>query len=225
MSDKDFDYELYELEYGIKFDEDIDIPMPEPKPPEKKKEKQEESRARMELYDWLQCIVSAVLCGILIFIFIGRIIGVDGSSMLDTLHDKDIVVMSNLFYTPKYGDIVIIDTDLFEKPLVKRVIATEGQTVDIDFDTGEVSIDGKVIVETYIRQPTALRLDFDGPTTVPDGCVFVMGDNRNESTDSRSSQVGMIDTREILGKVLFLVIPGKTPGDGRGWDRFGSVYG
>ncbi len=223
MSDKDFDYDLYEIEYGIKFNEDEAATPPAPKPPEKKDDPAV-SQARMELYDWLQCIVSAVLCGILIFIFVGRVTGIDGKSMLNTLHDRDVVVMSNLFFTPHYGDIVIIDSDAFDKPLVKRVIATAGQTIDINFDTGDVMIDGKVIAEDYIRQPTMRSLDFNGPMTVPEGCVFVMGDNRNESTDSRSSQVGMIDTRNVLGKVLLLIIPGKDDG-ARSWDRFGSVYG
>ena len=228
MSDKDFDYDLYEIEYGIKFDDDIatdEEPIPAPKKPEQKKEQLPNNHARMELYDWLQCIVSAVLCGILIFIFVGRITGIDGSSMFETLHNKDIVVMSNLLYTPKYGDIVIIESDAFDKPLVKRVIATEGQTIDIDFEKGEVMLDDKVIIEDYIYEPTTTQLQFEGPVTVPEGCVFVMGDNRNESTDSRSSQVGMIDTRNVLGKVLFLIIPGGDEYSSRDWSRFGSVYG
>ncbi len=225
MSDKDFDYDLYELDYGFKFDEELEEPEPVPEPPEKKKNEPEEKKVGLELYDWVQCIVAAVLCGILIFIFIGRIIGVEGSSMLNTLHDNDIVVMSNLFYTPGYGDIVIVDTDAFDTPLVKRVIATEGQTIDIDFDTGDVMIDGRVIIEDYIREPTMNSEGFTGPQTVPEGCVFVMGDNRNASSDSRSADVGMIDTRNILGKVLFLIIPGKDEYNPREWDRFGSVYG
>jgi signal peptidase I len=144
------------LEYGIKFDDEPEK-APPTRPPEKKSDAASDSHAHMELYDWLQCVVSAVLCGILVFIFVGRITGIDGSSMLNTLHDKDIVVMSNLMYTPKYGDIVIIETDLFDKPLVKRVIATEGQTIDINFETGDVMIDGKIIIEDYIRQPTMLQ--------------------------------------------------------------------
>ena len=225
MSDKDFDYDLYELKYGIKFDDEPEETAPATKTPEKKQESLEKSQGGMELYDWVQCIVSAVLCGILLFVFVGRITGIDGTSMLDTLHDNDIVVMTNLFYTPQYGDIVIIESDAFDKPLVKRVIATEGQTIDIDFDTGEVMIDGKVIVEDYILEPTTTQLQFEGPVTVPEGCMFVMGDNRNGSTDSRSSMVGMIDTREVLGKVLLLIIPGKSETSPRDWSRFGSVYG
>ena len=224
MSDNDFDLDLYEIKYGIKFDDLPDEDSPPPAPPERQNKKGND-HVRMELYDWLQCIVSAVLCGILVFIFVGRITGIDGDSMLNTLHDNDIVVMSNLMYTPKYGDIVIIETDVFNKPLVKRVIATEGQTIDIDFTTGDVMIDGKIIMEDYIRQPTRRQLDFVGPVTVPAGSVFVMGDNRNESDDSRDADIGMIDTRNVLGKVLFLIIPGSSEDSPRQWSRFGSVYG
>ncbi len=181
----------------------------------------------MNLFDWIQCIVTAILCGILIFVFIGRIIGVDGSSMVPTLENGDRVILSNLFFTPKYGDIVVLKTDnpLFEDhPLVKRVIATAGQTIDIDFRKGEVSIDGYVIEEPYIADLTRESEDFDGPVTVPEGFVFVMGDNRNKSTDSRSSTVGLVDTRQILGKVYWVIIPGSGSDNKRDWHRIGSVY-
>ncbi|NLA87071.1 MAG: signal peptidase I [Clostridiales bacterium] len=245
MDDLDFDYELFKEKYGIdlKSDDDVDIDFENLEgfddltllhevqtgaADEQAQEKPEtqESASRLELYDWLQCIVSAILCGILIFVFIGRVIGVDGSSMLNTLSHRDTVIMSNLFYTPKYGDVVVFKDDGFDrnKPLVKRVIATEGQTIDIDFDTGDVLINGRVIVEDYIREPTAERIDVSGPVTVPKGCVFVMGDNRNESTDSRSDLVGMVDTRQILGKVLVVLIPGKNFDESRSWNRIGSVY-
>jgi signal peptidase I len=233
MDDNDFDYELFREKYGIDLssedDIDGDIEAVQPDIPVRKAQKAQESkagRARLELYDWLQCIVSAILCGILIFVFIGRVIGVDGNSMLDTLRDRDTVIMSNLFYTPKYGDIIVFRDDKYDnnKPLVKRVIATEGQTVDIDFNTGKVFIDGHEIVEPYIREPTHESLGFKGPKTVPKGCVFVMGDNRNQSADSRSDMVGMVDTRQILGKVLFVMIPGKNADGTRPWDKFGSVY-
>ena len=182
---------------------------------------------KMELYDWMQCIVSAVLCGIFIFVFIGRTIGVEGNSMRDTLHWNDRVVMSGLFYTPKNGDIVIFrpPTEAFgSTPLVKRIIAVEGQTIDINFDTGEVFIDGNVIdEERYIHEPTHSMLSFTGPVTVPKGHVFVMGDNRNHSSDSRDSRVGMVDTRYILGKVLFLLVPGGMDSSPRDWSRIGFV--
>ncbi|NLT14188.1 MAG: signal peptidase I [Clostridiales bacterium] len=233
MDDNDFDYELFKEKYGIDLkseddlDEDFQAVMPEI-PVEKKNNVQEnrEDHTRLELYDWLQCIVSAILCGILIFVFIGRVIGVDGNSMLNTLRDRDTVIMSNLFYTPKYGDIVVFRDDKYDynKPLVKRVIATEGQTIDFDFDAGKVFIDGREIVEPYIRELTHESLGFVGPKTVPKGCIFVMGDNRNASADSRSDIVDMVDTRQILGKVLFVLIPGKNESGSRAWNSFGSVY-
>ncbi len=221
MNGRQFEDELYELEYGVECGETQTPPVTGPVG---RKDKPRETQAGMNLHDWLQSVVAPVVIGILIFTFVGNFIGVDGGSMLDTLHDRDIVVISKLFYTPHYGDIVIIDSDAFEKPIVKRVIATEGQTIDIDFESGAVSLDGHVIEEDYIRQLTMSREGFQGPYTVPDGCVFVMGDNRNESADSRAAAVGAIDTRRILGKVLFLLIPGEDAGSSRQWDRFGSVY-
>lgn len=179
----------------------------------------------MGLYDWLQSIVSAVVAGILIFVFIGKVDGIKGPSMMQTLQNGDTVIISNLFYTPKYQDIIFIKTETYgDTPIVKRVIATAGQTVDIDFERGVVSVDGVDLQEDYVNEPTTLRINFDGPVTVPEDHVFVMGDNRNESSDSRDSRVGMIDVRDILGKVYFILIPGKGYGTNRDWSRFGSVY-
>ena len=185
-------------------------------------------KIRMELYDWLQCVVSAVICGIFIFVFIGRTIGVEGDSMRQTLHWNDRIIMSNLFYTPKNGDIIVFraPSEVFGgTPLVKRVIAVAGQTIDINFDTGDVYVDGVLLDEPYINEPTTNRLNFQGPEVVPDGYVFVMGDNRNHSSDSRDSRVGMVDTRYILGKVLFIAIPGQDDYAPRDWSRFGPVNG
>ena len=181
-------------------------------------------KSKMEIFDWMQCVVSAIICGIFIFVFIGRTIGVEGNSMMNTLHWNDRVIMSGMFYTPKSGDIVIFrpPTDAFgAAPLVKRVIALEGQTVDIDFETGQVYVDGEP--EHYVDEPTHSRINFTGPVTVPEGHVFVLGDNRNHSSDSRDSRVGMVDTRYILGKVLFLLIPGESGSGSRDWSRIGFV--
>jgi signal peptidase I len=181
-------------------------------------------KARMELYDWLQCVVSAIICGIFLFVFVGRTIGVDGRSMMNTLHDRDRVIMSNLFYTPDNGDIVVFHSpsDSFGgTPLVKRVIAVAGQTLDINFDTGDVFVNGNVIYEPYISEPTRNKQHFEGPVIIPEGFVFVMGDNRNSSTDSRDQKVGMVDTRYILGKVLFVAIPGADFDNPRDWSRVG----
>ncbi|MDR2590614.1 MAG: signal peptidase I [Oscillospiraceae bacterium] len=184
-------------------------------------------KARMELYDWIQCIVTALICGILIFVFIGRTIGVDGSSMERTLLNNDRVIMLNLFYTPKNGDIIVFKPTherFHNVPLVKRVIATEGQTLDIDFANNEIIVDGVVISEPYIRSITTSKYGFEGPITIKPGHVFVMGDNRSGSTDSRDVDVGQVDTRYILGKVHFILIPGESFGSPRDWNRFGFVH-
>jgi len=180
-------------------------------------------RVRMELYDWIQCLVTAIICGVLIFVFVGRTIGVDGRSMMQTLKHNDRVIMSNLFYSPNNGDIVVFQSpsEQFEFPLVKRVIAIEGQTVDINFENGDVFVDGVVLNEPYINTMTTSSHDFKEPVTVPAGFVFVMGDNRNSSTDSRDNIVGLVDTRYILGKVLFILVPGMDDHGERDWGRFG----
>ena len=158
--------------------------------------------------DWLQTIVTALVACILIFVFLGRTVGVIGPSMEQTLIEGDRLIISNLFYTPKYGDIVVLRKDTFkDEPIIKRVIATEGQTVDIDFETGVVYVDGAALDEPYANTPTTLREDFEDPVTVPEGSVFVMGDNRNRSTDSRTESIGCVDTRYIIGRAVFRIYP------------------
>ena len=189
------------------------------------KDKKNEDK-RMTPHDWMQCVVITVLCGISFFIFVGRRVGVVGDSMFPTLHWYDMIVISNLHFTPKSGDIVVFQTgsDTFDgTPLVKRVIAVEGQTIDIDFENGEVFVDGILLDEPYINELTTRRSNFDGPLVVPEGHIFVMGDNRNHSSDSRDSRIGCVDTRYILGKVLFLMIPGNKDDTARDWARFGLV--
>lgn len=163
---------------------------------------------RGEIYDWIQCIVTALIFCVLLFVFCVRLVDVVGDSMNPTLYNGDKMVVSDLFYSPKQGDIVIFRKDSYKKEaLVKRVIAVEGQTVEIDFDKGVVYVDGQALDEPYIAEPTHNMIDFKGAQTVPEGCVFVMGDNRNDSRDSRDSMIGMIDEREITGKVYFTIFP------------------
>ena len=162
------------------------------------------------LYEWVQALVGVVLAVVLLFTFVVRLIGVDGHSMVPTLQDGDrlLVLNSLLDDDYQYGDIVVLRKDTFmTEPIVKRVIATEGQTVDIDFDAGTVYVDGQLLEETYIREPTHLEEGLEFPVTVPEGCVFVMGDNRNMSTDSRKTEIGMVDTRLILGKAYMVIYP------------------
>lgn len=171
---------------------------------------------KSETYDWIQCVVAALVVCVLLFSFLVRLVDVVGSSMYPTLEDNDKMVVSNLFYTPTAGDIIVFRKDSFkDEPLVKRIIATQGQTVDIDFKKGVVYVDGKALDEPYVNELTFESEDFTGPVTVPEGCVFVMGDNRNASTDSRTNTIGCVDARYIMGKVYFTVFPLK---------NFGSVY-
>ena len=160
------------------------------------------------LFDAASIVVTGVIAIAIIFTFFFRTAGVNGTSMVPTLQHQDILAVTAHQTKVKYGDIVIItQPNAFNEPIVKRVIATEGQKVDIDFEKGIVYVDDKALDEPYVCEPTHKKEDFEGPVTVPKGKVFVMGDNRNNSTDSRSSLVGMIDTRYIYGKVLGRLIP------------------
>ena len=171
-------------------------------------------------YEWVQALVCSVLTVVLIFTFVVRIVRVSGESMRETLQDQDMLVVLNnwLCGTYEQGDIVILQRDDFYggEPIVKRVIATEGQTVDIDFDAGVVYVDGTALEEPYTREPTWTQEGTEFPLTVPEGCIFVMGDNRNDSDDSRDPDLGPVDTREILGQAVFLLYPGMTAGT---WER------
>lgn len=168
-------------------------------------------RARRELYDWIQSLMAALIFCVLLFSFVIRLIDVSGPSMNPTLYDGNKMLVSDVFYKPKAGDIVIfwnVDEKNEEKALVKRVVATEGQEINIDFDNGTVYVDGQPLDEPYVAEPIHnSKQDFIGPKTVPAGCVFVLGDNRNSSRDSRASSIGMVDERLILGKVYAVIYP------------------
>lgn len=182
----------------------------EKKAAEKAEEAVEQQESmRVDLYEWIQSLMTALVICMAIFIFIIRVIDVSGSSMFPTLHDGDKMLVSNLLYTPHAGDVVVFKTDRYdpERALVKRVIATEGQEISIDFDRGIVYIDGLPVEEDYIAELTKTKLDFIGPQTVPEGCMFVMGDNRNASTDSRKKEIGMVDQRMLLGRAYYVIFP------------------
>ena len=183
-----------------------------------------------DLYEWIQSLVGSVLVVVAIFTFGIRMLGVDGHSMLNTLqHGDRLMVVNPIFYHDyKYGDIVILrKTGVFDnEPIVKRVIATGGQTVDIDFNEGVVYVDGEALEEDYIREPTYTAEGTEFPLTVPEGSIFVMGDNRNHSSDSRDASLGTVDTRYVIGRAVILAFPGADESTGkRDFGRIGLIGG
>ena len=181
-----------------------------------------------ELLAYLRDIVFLIAGILLVFSLLFRVVVVSGPSMNRTLIDGDyILLLNNLFYgEPKRGDVIVACKESYDNgaPIIKRVIATEGQTVDIDFVEGIVYVDGVALVEPYVNTPTNQREGITFPLVVDEGCIFVMGDNRNISKDSRSNEIGLIDTREILGKALFVFFPGNDGGDlARDFSRIGVV--
>jgi len=189
------------------------------------REKTEESRR--EAYEWVQALVCSVLAVVLLFTFVIRLIGVDGHSMVPTLQDGDrlLVLSSALCGGYETGDVVVLRKESFlPTPIVKRVIATEGQVVDIDFSSGIVYVDGVRLHEDYVREGTFTPEGTEFPLTVPEGCVFVLGDNRNNSTDSRDARLGTVDVRYIIGRAVFLAFPGPDAFSGeRAYGRIGGI--
>ncbi len=183
---------------------------PEQTPQEKK------SSPKLDLYYWTQALVMVLILLILICTLVGRVIGVVGSSMVPTLHDGDMLLLQSLGYTPKQGDVVVLRKPGFPAPpqdtapIVKRVIAVGGQHVRVDYDAGAVYVDGVALDEPYILEhmtdhysPEMNVLD----VTVPQGSIYVLGDNRNHSSDSRHEALGTVDCRYVLGRVLGVIWP------------------
>ena len=164
-----------------------------------------------EAYEWLRSCVQCVLVIVLVFTFAVRMMGVQGPSMRQTLQQGDRLLVLNSLLVREYnaGDIVIARKDTFsDDPIVKRIIAVGGQTVDIDFTSGTVYVDGTALEEDYINDRTYTFEGTEFPLVVPEGSVFLMGDNRNMSTDSREPRIGTVDTRYLIGKAVFLLFPG-----------------
>ena len=193
-----------------------------------KKEPEKKLTPAQNLVLYLHDLLWMLAVIMVVFLVFFRIIVVSGPSMKQTLLDGDyLLLISNLFYhDPKQGDVVVVSKRSYDdgKPIVKRVIATEGQIVDMDFENGIVYVDGLPLEEDYVNTPTNLDEGTVFPQIVEEGCVFVMGDNRNNSKDSRSPEIGQVDTRQILGKVALLLFPGTDHGtQARDTQRIGTV--
>ncbi len=174
----------------------------------KKKDDGGPSKLVCSIYDWASALLTALVILIVIMTYCVRQVDVDGSSMMNTLQDNDRVLIAGLNYEPEVGDIVVISHGAeLNKTIIKRVIAVGGQTVDIDFETGEVMVDGVVLDEPYILGSTTVSADVEFPLTVEEGTVFVLGDNRVISKDSRYSEVGLIEEENIIGKVVLRIYP------------------
>lgn len=182
------------------------------------------------LYGWAQALVTAVVGVVLLFTFGARLISVNGPSMQDTLYTGDeLLILNAMFCDFKAGDVVVINDYNAEEPLnetlVKRIVAVGGQTVDVDPASGTVWVDGQELDEPYIKEPTYTSAGTQFPLTLAEDEVFVMGDNRNHSSDSRDSRLGPVKEGYLQGKVLFLLIPGKTPDtDKADWGRVGVLH-
>ena len=152
--------------------------------------------------------VFAIFVVILILTFIVRVVQVEGPSMEDTLQNGDRLILTHFNYTPERGDIVVLNSSGLDETIIKRVIAVEGDTISIDFTSGTVTLNGEVLKEDYIKELTFRREGRDIENLkIGEGQVFVMGDNRNHSTDSRSTMVDVVNTDDILGKAIFRIYP------------------
>ena len=194
---------------------------------DKKKEEEPGFRKSTAMYLHDLCWMLSVV--LVLFLVFFRIIVVSGPSMKRTLLDGDYLLLySNLFYhQPQRGDVVVVSKQSYDngKPIVKRVIATEGQTVDIDFSAGSVTVDGVELDEPYINELTFTDEGTEFPLTLGEGEIFVMGDNRNHSTDSRDTRIGAVDTRYVVGRAVALALPGPDSLTGeRDFSRIGLLH-
>lgn len=176
----------------------------------------EKPSAEANIFEWVEMVVLSACLILLIFTFVLRPARVDGNSMQETLHNGEMLLISDIAYKPQRGDILVFQkiNSAHPAPIVKRVIATEGETVDIDFDTWTVTVtdvngEAHVLEESYRKLATDARVtsNLEYPVKVGEGQLFVMGDNRNHSLDSRSSSIGLVDENEVIGKVLFRFFP------------------
>ena len=162
-----------------------------------------------KFYEFLENICFAIIFITAVILFMCRIIVVDGDSMQNTLHNGEKLIISNFMYTPEKGDIVVTDMEIYHgKPLIKRVIATSGDRIRIDYSNGDVYLNGNILQEDYIAEKISPEKgDRELDIVLPEGYVFLMGDNRNHSTDSRSDEIGIVNEKDILGKAVFRISP------------------
>ena len=169
------------------------------------------------IFDWSNAFMIALIIIVMLLTFVFRQVTVNGDSMNDTLQSGDKLILYSFMYKPQNGDIVVISHGKdYSDPIIKRVIAVEGQSLKINYDTGEVTLDGVVLKEDYIKGLTKrVHPSLEIPDVIPEGYVFVMGDNRENSLDSRSTQIGLIPVENIIGKAELRILPASS---------FGSVY-
>ena len=195
----------------------------------KKNKETEKSTESGSVLEYLHDVVYILALLLVVFTFCMRVVIVSGSSMFSTLVDGDYLLLINrpLCGELERGDLVVASMERFKdgEPIVKRVIATEGQTVDIDFRAGVVYVDGEALTEDYIHTPTHLSEGMEFPLVVEEGCLFLMGDNRMDSRDSRAPEIGQVDEREILGRAVFLLMPGTGRGEYRVERDMGRIGG
>lgn len=177
---------------------------------------EEKTSFRTDLYYWVQALVAVLIGLILVFTLAGRVIGVVGSSMVPTLHDGNLLLLQSIGYTPQQGDVVVLRKPGFPPPpretapIVKRVIAVGGQHVRVDYEAGAVYVDDVALEEPYINELMHPSSDSNMSVLdveVPEGSIYVLGDNRNNSSDSRHQDLGTVDERYVLGRVLCVMFP------------------
>lgn len=175
-----------------------------------KTETNTEKHIYRDIVEWMEALLISFVLIVLLYTFFFRVITVSGGSMENTLNDGDRMIVRCVAYTPRRGDVIVVDSySHYGAPLVKRIIAVAGDEVNIDFKTGAVTVNGQQLDEPYLYngELTHASHDVTFPLTVKDGCVFVLGDHRAVSLDSRSSEIGQIDNRDILGKVIWRLYP------------------
>ena len=231
---QDLELDMDELRSLLDMEPELPVVADEPEPPEPEmtNDPKPVKEAKMPPQKWMVLYLhdlAYLVAGIvLVFLLCFRIVIVSGDSMYDTLVDGDyLLLLSNVFYhEPQAGDIIVASKADYDSgtPIIKRVIATEGQTVDIDFRTGTVFVDGQALSEDYVHSPTTNQEGVTFPLVVDEGCVFVLGDNRGRSKDSRNPEIGLIDTRQIVGKAIVLLFPGSDHGSTvPKFDRIGGI--